>query len=231
MRRPWIKIETATPDKPEICTIATTLRMDADAVLGKLVRLWSWVELNRVSADNLGVTKEFLDKLVGRKGFAAALIACGWLSDTDGHLGLPNLHRHNGGSAKVRALTAQRVALHRRRKQIEALSSVSEALHSKGEVAATALVAHDAENVQSAEESLETSGDSLDGPAQPPSAEDIAPAEDHPVVHSPESPLEEEAHATESDDSTATETAAPEEHPTRKRRSRPAEDPDQPLLF
>jgi hypothetical protein len=128
MRRPWIKVETATPDKPEICAIATTLRMDADAVLGKLVRLWSWVEVNRVKPDDLGVTKEFLDKLVGRKGFAAAMAGTGWLLEEDGKLGFRNLHRHNGGAAKVRALTAQRVALHRKRKLANTPPSVTEAL-------------------------------------------------------------------------------------------------------
>jgi hypothetical protein len=129
MRRPWIKVETATPDKPEICAIATTLRMDADAVLGKLVRLWSWVEVNRVKPNDLGVTKEFLDKLVGRKGFSTALVACGWLTEGDGKLGLKNLDRHNGGLAKVRALTALRVAMHRKRKLTNVPSSVATALH------------------------------------------------------------------------------------------------------
>ncbi len=129
MRRPWIKVETATPDKPEICAIATALRMDADAVLGKLVRLWSWVEVNRVKPNDLGVTKEFLDKLVGRKGFSTALVACGWLTEGDGKLGLKNLDRHNGGLAKVRALTALRVAMHRKRKLTNVPSSVATALH------------------------------------------------------------------------------------------------------
>ena len=73
MRRPWIKIEICTPDKPEICSLATQLRLDDDAVVGKLVRLWSWAELNRIDPNDLGVTKEFIDKIVGRKGFAAAL--------------------------------------------------------------------------------------------------------------------------------------------------------------
>lgn len=131
MRRPWIKVETATPDKPEICAIATALRMDADAVLGKLVRLWSWVEVNRVKPNDLGVTKEFLDKLVGRKGFSTALVACGWLTEGDGKLGLKNLDRHNGGLAKVRALTALRVAMHRKRKLTNVPSSVATALHAQ----------------------------------------------------------------------------------------------------
>lgn len=124
MRRPWIKVETATPDKPEICTIAASLRLSEDAVLGKLVRLWSWVEVNHIHANDMGVTKEFLDKLVGRKGFAAALADCGWLLERDGKLGLKNLERHNGGLAKVRALTAHRVALHRKRKSSNVINAL-----------------------------------------------------------------------------------------------------------
>lgn len=125
MRRPWIKVETATPDKPEICAIATMLRMDTDSVLGKLIRLWSWVEVTRVPANDLGVTREFIDKLVGRKGFAAAMVSAGWLDEKEGKLAILNLDRHNGGLAKVRALTAQRVALHRKRKLARQTKDVS----------------------------------------------------------------------------------------------------------
>lgn len=116
MRRPWIKIETCTPDKPEICSVATHLRMDPDTVVGKLVRLWSWAEKNRIKSNDLGVTKNFLDKLVGRKGFALALEQAGWLLDTNGKLSFRNFQRHNHTEAQNRALTAMRVARHRQRK-------------------------------------------------------------------------------------------------------------------
>lgn len=116
MRRPWIKIETCTPDKPEICSLSTQLRMDEDTVMGKLVRLWSWAELNRVDPNDLGVTKEFIDRLVGRKGFAVALESTGWLTDTNGKLSFRNFKRHNSPVAQNKALTAKRVARHRLRK-------------------------------------------------------------------------------------------------------------------
>ncbi len=116
MRRPWIKIETCTPDKPEICSLATQLKMDEDTVVGKLVRLWSWAELNRIYPNDIGVTKEFIDKLVGRKGFAAALAQTGWLMETDGKLSFRNFKRHNSPVAQNKALTAKRVARHRLRK-------------------------------------------------------------------------------------------------------------------
>lgn len=116
MRRPWIKIETCTPDKPEICSLSTQLRMDEDTVMGKLVRLWSWAELNRVDPNDLGVTKEFIDRVVGRKGFALALESTGWLVEVDGKLSFRNFKRHNSPVAQNKALTAKRVARHRLRK-------------------------------------------------------------------------------------------------------------------
>lgn len=118
MRRPWIKIEACTPDKPEICAIATSLKMDEDMVMGKLVRLWSWVTVNHVKSDDLSVTKEFIDKLVARKGFAEAMIKAGWLQEKGERLLLPNFERHHSDAAKTRALTAVRVARHRALKEV-----------------------------------------------------------------------------------------------------------------
>lgn len=119
MRRPWIKIEACTPDKPEICAIATQLKMDEDMVMGKLVRLWSWVTVNHVKSDDLSVTKEFIDKLVARKGFAEAMIKAGWLQERGERLLLPNFERHHSDAAKTRALTAVRVARHRALKEVK----------------------------------------------------------------------------------------------------------------
>jgi hypothetical protein len=64
----------------------------------------------------LNVTKEFLDKVCGRKGFAEALIQAGWLLEADGKLAFPHFDRHNGNASKVRGLTARRVEQHRVRK-------------------------------------------------------------------------------------------------------------------
>lgn len=116
MRRPWIKIEVSTPDKPEICAMAKKLRIDVDSVVGKLVRLWSWAELSNVDPNDLNVTKEFIDRVCGRKGFAEALIQVGWLQEDGETLSFPKFSRHNGNASKVRSLTARRVELHRHRK-------------------------------------------------------------------------------------------------------------------
>ena len=92
------------------------LRIDVDSVVGKLVRLWSWAELSNVDPNDLNVTKEFIDRLCGRKGFAEALIQIDWLQQEGENLRFPNFSRHNGNASKVRGLTARRVELHRLRK-------------------------------------------------------------------------------------------------------------------
>jgi hypothetical protein len=116
MRCSWVKIETKTPDKPEICIIASQLRLDADAVMGKLVRLWAWAEMNVSDSNETSVTMEFLDKLAGKKGFSAAMEKAGWLLAKGDKLIFPNFERHNGRGAKGRAQTALRVSRHRKRK-------------------------------------------------------------------------------------------------------------------
>jgi len=100
----WIKLETATPDKPEVILISSILRLDQDAVTGKLVRLWCWADTNSVDGVGVRVTAAFIDRLTGKRGFAAALRQAGWLEGEDGALSFPGFCRHNGHSAKARAM-------------------------------------------------------------------------------------------------------------------------------
>jgi hypothetical protein len=125
MARKWIKIETVTPDKPEICAIATHLKIDPDAALGKLVRLWAWAEVNRVDGNAVSVTREFIDKVVGQPRFAEALEVAGWLTGSDQALVFTRFSKHNGKAARDRALTAERVTRHREKKRDNDADSVS----------------------------------------------------------------------------------------------------------
>jgi len=109
----WIKIEITTPDKPEVIAIAARLRMDQDTVVGKLVRLWGWADLNSIDGNFLSISEQFIDRISQKKGFAAALRSVGWLHGKDGEISFPDFSRHNGKSAKLRAETARRVTNHR----------------------------------------------------------------------------------------------------------------------
>ncbi|MEW8048963.1 MAG: hypothetical protein AB2754_16040 [Candidatus Thiodiazotropha endolucinida] len=109
----WIKFEIATPDKPEIWAIAEDLEIDPDAAVGKLLRVWCWFDQHTEKGNAPSVTKMLLDRLVGVRGFCDSVVKAGWLIEKNGVLQVPNFHRHNGKTAKKRALTAKRVAKHK----------------------------------------------------------------------------------------------------------------------
>jgi len=111
----WIKLETHIFDKLEVFTIAEDLGIDADAVVGKLCRIWSWFDLNTVNGVTPSVTESLLDRYCGIAGFCKSMIKVGWMGKNDSGLYLPNYDRHNSQTAKDRALTAKRVSKHRKR--------------------------------------------------------------------------------------------------------------------
>lgn len=105
----WIKLQRATPNKPEVWEIATLINLDPDAVLGKLIKVWFWFDEQTEHGNAENVTPVTLlkriDTLVNVSGFAEAMHKVGWLNGTS----IPNFDRHNGKSAKIRALTSERV--------------------------------------------------------------------------------------------------------------------------
>lgn len=106
---PWIKVEVTTPDKPEVVAMQTRLGLkDHDTVVGKLVRLWAWADANSVDGQAVKITRAWIDGYVRLKGFAAALEAEDWLSGPDGAITFPNFERHNGDSAKKRAVETRK---------------------------------------------------------------------------------------------------------------------------
>ena len=100
----WIKIEKSTPDKPEIFEIAEILDIDPDAVLGKLIRVWAWLDSNSSDGHIKTVTKKLLDRVTTCEGFSDAMQSVGWLDDNS----VPNFDRHLGESAKKRAKDSER---------------------------------------------------------------------------------------------------------------------------
>lgn len=105
----WIKFELATLDKPEVLQMAEILGTSSDDVVGKLLRVWGWFDQQSRNGYAGGVTgtalKRFIDRLVASQGFAACMSKVGWLNDD----GLPNFDRHNGETAKNRALSKNRM--------------------------------------------------------------------------------------------------------------------------
>lgn len=104
----WIKMRVDIHDQPEVIGIARRNGLNADAVVGKLVRIWGWAD--RITEDGHipHVNRDYIDRLVQRKGFADAMAFVGWLADDGGIVVIPHFDRHNGESAKKRARDAER---------------------------------------------------------------------------------------------------------------------------
>lgn len=110
----WLKFDASTPDKPEVLAITVAMGWDdPDLTVGKLLRVWRWFDQQTIDGNAVGVTAALLDRLLGVSGLCAAMAKVGWLLITDEGLSLPNFDRHNGKTAKDRALTAKRVANHK----------------------------------------------------------------------------------------------------------------------
>lgn len=109
----WLKIDVGLPEKPEVWQIAGMCGIDADSVVGKLLKVWRWFDAHTESGNAVGVTYPLVDHVAGVSGFAEAMAMCGWLVQDGSTLSLPNFDRHNGKTAKNRALTAKRVASHK----------------------------------------------------------------------------------------------------------------------
>jgi len=106
----WIKIEKATMDKPEVFEMAEYLKLDPDAVAGKLMRVWGWFDDHSEDGSATVTVRALLNRLTGVTGFTDSMEAVGWLVVDGDTMTLPNFGRHNGQTAKARALTAKRVS-------------------------------------------------------------------------------------------------------------------------
>ena len=95
-------------DKPEVFEMAGILGIDPDAVVGKLLRVWSWFDEQSRDGHASVTVRTLLERRAGVPDFVAAMIAVGWLAESNGCFILPNYDRHNGSSAKSRALATVR---------------------------------------------------------------------------------------------------------------------------
>ena len=125
----WIKVETVTPDKPEVFEIARSLGLSEPEAFGRLFLVWRWFDQHTETGDAPSVTVAYLDRIAGVAGFANAMRDVGWLlggEDSKSGLTLPNFDYHNGKTAKTRALTARRqVTLRSRSRNDEVTQAAS----------------------------------------------------------------------------------------------------------
>jgi hypothetical protein len=104
MAKTWIKMRTDLIDDPAVICMADALNQDLFFVIGRLQVVWSWFDEQSRDGHAHGVTQAWLNTKTVCDGFAQAMCKVGWLLVTESGISLPNFERHNGNSAKVRAL-------------------------------------------------------------------------------------------------------------------------------
>lgn len=103
----WIKMRVDLADDPAIIGMASALKTSEDDIVGKMHRLWSWANKHTATGFVPHISERWIDKHVGKNGFSKALCSVGWLSIDSTGITFPNFDRHNGESAKSRALKTQ----------------------------------------------------------------------------------------------------------------------------
>jgi hypothetical protein len=108
----WIKVTTNLSTKPEVFKLARLIGTNVDHAVGMLFRFWCWADLITVDGVVDGVVARDVDDVVYQEGFCDALAQTGWVEILPNNSGirLPNFERHNGESAKKRALKNERQA-------------------------------------------------------------------------------------------------------------------------
>lgn len=94
----WIKVDWATPEKPEVYQMAEILGLDRDMVIGKLLRVWGWFDRQSVDGNAPVTVRPLLNNLAGQSGFLEAMEAVGWLEVDENSIRMPKFDRHNGQS-------------------------------------------------------------------------------------------------------------------------------------
>jgi hypothetical protein len=94
---------------PAVIRIRRATGLDADAVVGKLHRLWSWADTHTADGFAAGLDAEWVDEFASVAGFAAAMQDAGWLEASESGVRFANFDRHNGQPAKTRALKKNRM--------------------------------------------------------------------------------------------------------------------------
>jgi len=100
----WIKMTVGLRNDPTVGKLARLTKLDRLAVIGRLWALWSWADAHAICGHVRNASDEDIDELCERKGFAAALVEVGWLECVDAGVNIPCHEKHNGESAKERAM-------------------------------------------------------------------------------------------------------------------------------
>jgi hypothetical protein len=110
----WIKMRGNLWDDPRVARLCDLTDQTEAVIIGGLYWLWSTADQHTETGILPGLTLRQIDRKTNIKGFGEAICAIGWLTDHPDGVSIVRFEEHNGASAKRRALTAKRVANHRK---------------------------------------------------------------------------------------------------------------------
>lgn len=106
----WIKWVKGLTKRREVAAAAHKLGVSRRELASACMELWEWADENTTDGHVRGMTAAQLDELVQLNGFVTALSEpeIGWIRVTERGISFPNFDRHNGETAKRRALANNR---------------------------------------------------------------------------------------------------------------------------
>jgi hypothetical protein len=117
----WIEWEKGLVRKPEVLRIAHRLGCTPQHAAACCMMVWEWAEDVTENGMIPGVTAADVSFAAGVEGIGEAMLAVGWLLETDDSLVLPNWDRHNTEPSKRRALKALYMRVYRAEKKSRGL--------------------------------------------------------------------------------------------------------------
>lgn len=117
--RNFIRLRGELADGRKVFRVADMLYCDRDKALGLLARWLLWVDAHCETPDT-GLDWGQVDELLGCEGVFRALEAIGWVEQREGTVRVLEFGKYLDPTAKVRQMTAARVAACRARKRAAA---------------------------------------------------------------------------------------------------------------
>ena len=126
----WIEVHTNLPDHPKVLRAAKALKIDSDALVGKLIRLWTWALENRENGllSDLDVERiAFLMNYTGRDKLFDVLVANGLLDATnDGGASIHDWDEHVAMLMEKREIKREQARLRKQKQRDKSRNSHAE---------------------------------------------------------------------------------------------------------
>lgn len=111
----WIRYDVTLPTKPRLIRVKSILKVSRNEAVGLVMRFWAWAQQMTESGVIANADAGVVDAAVDHDGFAAAMIAVGWLEIEGTTATVPKWDDHLSGGAKERGMAAKRMAEKRAR--------------------------------------------------------------------------------------------------------------------